>query len=705
MTYYVTTPIYYVNAKPHLGHAYTTIVCDTMARFHRLNGEDAYFLTGTDEHGDKIAEAAKREGVPPQIYVDYISSHFKFTWPKFNIRPDDFIRTTEPRHKEVVSRFLDKVHDSGDIYFGKYGGLYCVGCERFYTEKELVDGLCPDHKTPPRYIAEKNYFFRMGKYQDWLIDHIKKNPDFIRPERYRNEVLSFLSEPLEDLCISRPKTRLTWGIDIPFDRDYVTYVWFDALINYISALGWPDGETYGRYWPHVEHTVAKDILKPHAIFWPTMLRSAGVPVYRYLNVHGYWQMDESKMSKSVGNVVDIFTLRDEFGTDALRYFLMREMTFGLDSEFSYQRIFDRYNADLANDFGNLWQRSVSMLVRYSGGVVSDGALAELSRDAEWEGKIASLFADYRDHFLNMRPSEALKRVWDFIRSLNKFIDTESPWTLAKDPGSRERLDLVMATLVKGLAVAGALVSPVMPGTSDEIWRRLGLAPGTQALDSAALTAALCHGRPVEVGEAFFARAEKEGGTRNRPAKPKDARPASAPVSPSPDVASGPSGPAPAASPAPAQALAASAAAVSPPPGAGTVAAKASPADAGSPAAPAAAPSSPAPDGPPSVISYDDFRKLDLRTALILDAEPVKKSDKLLKLTVEVGEETRTIVAGIRKHFDPETLKGQRMVIVANLAPRELMGIKSHGMVLCSSGADTLALLVPSREMPSGSPVS
>ncbi|MDR1040581.1 MAG: methionine--tRNA ligase [Deltaproteobacteria bacterium] len=691
MTYYVTTPIYYVNAKPHLGHAYTTIVCDTMTRFHRLNGDDSYFLTGTDEHGDKIAEAARKEGVPPQIYVDYISSHFKFTWPKFDIRPDDFIRTTEPRHKETVSRFLEKVHGNGDIYFGEYGGLYCVGCERFYTEKELVDGLCPDHGTAPRYIAEKNYFFRMGKYQDWLIDHIKGNPDFIRPERYRNEVLSFLSEPLEDLCISRPKTRLTWGIDIPFDGEYVTYVWFDALINYISALGWPDGEKFARYWPSVEHCVAKDILKPHAVFWPTMLRSAGVPIYRHLNVHGYWQMDESKMSKSVGNVVDIFSLREEFGTDALRYFLMREMTFGLDSEFSYQRILERYNADLANDFGNLWQRSVTMLIRYSGGVPSKDALAALSRDDAWEGRISGLFSAYRENFLAMRPAEALKRVWDFVGYLNKFIDSEAPWALAKDPGSRARLDTVLATLVKGLAVAGALVSPVMPATADEIWRRLGLAPGTQTLDSAALTLALSHGRPVDVGEAFFARVEKEGKPKSPPPKATDSRDAedsrgSRAAAASETASSGP---------APDQTAPGTSASASTAPGA----------SASSLTQPGASAPGAASDGHPAVVSYDDFRKLELRTALILDAEPVKKSDKLLKLTVEVGEETRTIVAGIRKHFDPETLKGQRMVIVANLAPRELMGIKSHGMVLCSSGADTLALLVPNREMPSGSPVS
>ncbi|MDR1165104.1 MAG: methionine--tRNA ligase [Deltaproteobacteria bacterium] len=639
MTYYVTTPIYYVNAKPHLGHAYTTIVCDSLTRFHRLIGDDSFMLTGTDEHGDKIAEAAAREGCSPQVYVNYISSSFQFAWPKFSVQYDDFIRTTEERHKTAVSRFMNLVSERGDIYFGEYGGLYCVGCERFYTEKELENGLCPDHKTPPKYIAEKNYFFRMGKYQDWLIDHIKKNPDFIQPERYKNEVLSFLSEPLEDLCVSRPKSRLSWGIDIPFDHNFVTYVWFDALINYITALGWPDGEKFPRYWPSAEHVVAKDILKPHAIFWPIMLHSAGLPVYKRLNVHGYWRMEESKMSKSVGNVVDIFTLREEFGSDAIRYFLMREMNFGLDSEFSRERVLERHNADLANDFGNLWQRSATMLHKYLGGVVPATALREIAADPAWSAQLSSLIGEYKENFLRVRPQEALKKVWEFVGSLNKLIDSEAPWALARAEETRPRLQIVMATLIKGLAVIGALASPVAPRTGAELWRRLGLDPGRITLDLAEIDAGLSRGQVVEVGDPFFLRAEREDKGKKTPAPPK----AKAPQAP--------------------------------------------------------------PEGPAPEIDFAEFKRLDLKIGEILEAEPVPKSDKLLKLKVSLGAEERTIVAGIKKYFEPAELVGQRLLVVANLAPRELMGLKSHGMVLCASGEGTLAILNPSRPLPPGSPVS
>ncbi|MDR2354337.1 MAG: methionine--tRNA ligase [Deltaproteobacteria bacterium] len=640
MTYYLTTPIYYVNAKPHLGHAYTTIVCDTMTRFHKLIGDESYFLTGTDEHGDKIALAAAKEGLCPQDYVDYISSHFKYTWPKFNIRYDDFIRTTQDRHKDVVSKFLDLVNNNGDIYFGEYGGLYCVGCERFYNERELVDGLCPDHKTPPVYIAEKNYFFKMSNYQDWLIDHIKTNPDFIRPERYRNEVLSFLSEPLEDLCISRPKSRLNWGIDIPFDQNYVTYVWFDALINYITGLGWPDDSKFQKFWPYAEHCVAKDILKPHAIFWPTMLKSAGVPIYKHLNVHGYWQMDESKMSKSVGNVVDIFSLKEEFGTDALRYFLLREMNFGLDSEFSYQRIFERYNSDLANDFGNLWQRSITMLDKYIGGVIPPHVMNELSHDSDWELVLEDLISEYKAHFINMRPSDALKKVWDFVGYLNKLIVAEAPWVLSRHEETMPRLEKVMGMLVKGLALIAALISPVMPEKSAELWIRLKLDPSSIELDSKKISEALTHGKKIEVGAPLFVRAEK----------------------PEPQIAME--------------------------------------------SVPSNIPSGKkAVDGPVSELSIADFKKVDLRTALVVSAEPLPKSDKLIKLTVKIGDVERVIVAGIKNYFQVEELVGKNIVVVANLAPVKLMGIKSQGMVLCASGNDTLALLLPSRDLPPGSPIT
>ena len=363
--FYVTTPIYYVNAEPHIGHAYTTILADFMSRFYAMLGYDSYFLTGTDEHGDKIDQAATANGTTPQEYADRISGIFRKTWTDLGIGFNDFIRTTEKRHIAVVQQILQKVYDTGDIYFGSYGGFYCVGCERFFTEKEMVDGKCPDHDRKLDFIEEKNYFFKMSKYQDWLIGHIEKNPDFIRPERYRNEVMALLkSEALEDLCISRPKSRLQWGITLPFDENYVTYVWFDALINYISAIGWPDGEKFAAYWPAVQHIIAKDIVKPHGVFWPTMLKAAGIEPYRNLNVHGYWNMQDAKMSKSLGNVVTPKDLADRYGNDQIRYFFLREMSFGNDAKFSEDVIIDRINFDLANDWGNLVNRTVNMLGKF-----------------------------------------------------------------------------------------------------------------------------------------------------------------------------------------------------------------------------------------------------------------------------------------------------------------------------------------------------
>jgi len=326
--FYITTPIYYVNARPHLGHAYTTIIADVATRFNEMLKKDVFFLTGTDEHGDKVVRAAKKENLSSRRYVDRISALYKDLWPELNIKYNYFIRTTDPSHIAVVEQILQRIYDSGDIYYSEYEGLYCFGCERFYNQRELVDGKCPDHETDPEVIKESNYFFKMSKYQDWLIDHIKKNPEFIRPQRYKNEVLSFLKEPLEDLCISRPKTRLKWGITLPFDKDYVTYVWFDALLNYVSALGYPDGDLFKKYWPVAQHIVAKDILKPHGIYWPIMLKAAGIDTYKHLNVHGYWNVDQSKMSKSLGNVVEPLQLKEIYGLDQFRFFLLRDMVFG-----------------------------------------------------------------------------------------------------------------------------------------------------------------------------------------------------------------------------------------------------------------------------------------------------------------------------------------------------------------------------------------
>jgi methionyl-tRNA synthetase len=472
-TFYVTTPIYYVNAEPHIGHAYSTIVADTLKRFYQCLGYATRFQTGTDEHGEKVVQAAQKEGLDPKPYVDRISALFRQTWPVLNIHPDRFIRTTDADHVRVVTHFLNKVYESGDIYFSEYEGQYCLGCERFYTDRELVEGRCPDHRTKPDLVKEANYFFRMSAYQDWLVDHIHKNPDFIRPERYRNEVLSFLSEPLEDLCISRPKSRLIWGIPLPFDDRFVTYVWFDALINYLTGLDFPGGDLFHRFWPSVQHIVAKDILKPHAIYWPTMLKAAGVELYQHLNVHGYWNMDQAKISKSLGNVIRPKDLTDRFGTDAVRYFFLREMVFGLDAQFSEEAMIHRINADLANNFGNCISRSLTMIEKYCGGIVpaaeeagqSEEHLKHLSRQV-WETN------KQETHKLAFHKS--LMSIWELVDEVNKYIDIQAPWALAKDPEKKPRLLTVLYTLAETIRQMAVLLFPFMPQTSMRLFHQLGL---------------------------------------------------------------------------------------------------------------------------------------------------------------------------------------------------------------------------------------
>jgi len=518
--FYLTTPIYYVNAEPHLGHAYTTILGDAMARWHRLAGDRVWFLTGTDEHGDNIAQTAAKAGVSPQAYADRISSSFRNAWRRLGLSNDDFIRTTEARHKTVVQRILQALWEAGEIYLGTYGGQYCFSCERFYTEKEIVDGKCPDHLRPLTYIEEENYFFKMSKYQQWLIDEIQRRPDMIRPERYRNEILGFLRDPLQDLSISRPRKRLEWGIPLPFDDKYVTYVWFDALINYVSALGGPGDTRYETFWPVVQHLIGKDILKPHAVYWPCMLKAAGLPLYRHLNVHGYWRIGGGKMSKTVGNVVEALALADKYGNDAFRYFVMREMVFGLDADFSEEAFVARLNADLANDLGNLASRASTLIVNFAAGVVppagAPGAEEQTVARA-LERTVADAGAAMEEYAFQ----RALTAIWEFVAVVNRYVDASAPWELRKDPAKQPRLNAVLYTLAESLRCLGIVLAPFLPDAAAKIRAALGQT-GEPTL-AEAVWGRLQAGTRVEKIAALFPRVEDRKPAAAAPASDGGAR--------------------------------------------------------------------------------------------------------------------------------------------------------------------------------------
>lgn len=636
MSYYITTPIFYVNAQPHLGHAYSTVVADTACRFNRLIGNDVRFQTGTDEHGDKVVEAAEKAGTSVKEYVDNISGMFREAWPPLSIEPDNFIRTTDKDHIATVQGILQKVYDQDDIYFSDYTGLYCQGCERFLTEKELVDGKCPDHHTEPEEITEQNYFFRMSKYQDWLIDHINNNPEFITPERYRNEVLSFLKEPLEDLCISRPTSRLTWGIPLPFDDRFVTYVWFDALINYLTGIGYPDGDNFAKYWEVAEHVIAKDILKPHGIYWPTMLKAMGLEPYKRLHVHGYWNMNEAKMSKSLGNVVRPGELVEKYGADTVRYFLLREMSFGLDSSFSNDALVGRQNSDLANDLGNLFSRSLTMVRNFSESKVpTPGELT--AEDKELADSAINMLAEYRKQMKNFTFNRALQAVWEVISNANKYIVTNAPWELAKDPAQEQRLATVLYTLLETLRLISLTLHPVMPATANKMATALGIEDKPD-MASQAKWGLMKSGDQINPGPPLFPRIKKddkkaEQKIAQKPSKKKDET-----------------------------------------------------------------------KDDENLITFDQFQKLDLRVGEIVAAEKVKKSDRLLQLTVKAPEE-RTIVAGIAEAYSPEDVIGKQVIIVANLKPAKLMGVTSHGMVLAAKDDGKLFLSAISETVTPGSKVS
>jgi methionyl-tRNA synthetase len=625
--FYLTTPIYYVNDRPHLGHAYSTIVADAMARYRRVAGDDVWFLTGTDEHGDKIAQAAAKAGVTPQAMADQNSAAFRATWQALGIQYSDYIRTTEARHQKVVQAILQKLWDAGEIYLGKYGGHYCYGCERFYTEKEIVDGKCPDHLTPLTWVEEENYFFKMSKYQSWLIDHIERHPDFVRPERYRNEVLGFLRDPLTDLSISRPRRRLEWGIPMPFDDKYVTYVWFDALINYVSALGGPGDSRFEKFWPHVQHVIGKDIVKPHAIYWPCMLKAAGISLYRHLNVHGYWTLGGHKISKSVGNLVEALALKEKYGNDAFRYFVLREMVFGLDADFSEEAFVGRLNADLANDLGNLVSRATTLIVNLGQGVVPERGTTTAAEEA-----VAAAFAKAKTDVAGAMEEfafhRALASIWEFVGVVNRYVDATQPWALAKDPAKKDRLAAALSTLAESLTVLGIMLTPFLPDAAAKIRGALGQSGEPKLAD--AVWGRLGAGAPVQKLSGLFPRVDVT-------------------VTPAPASAD-------------------------------------------------------ASTGAPR-IKIDEFGKVELRVAEVVAAEPLPKSKKLLKLTVSLGPEQRTVVAGIAEHYTPAEIVGKKIVIVANLEAAKLMGVESNGMVLAASSGGKLAVLSLDRDLPPGAKVT
>ena len=455
-TFYLTTPIYYVNDKPHIGHAYTTILADVLARYHRNAGQETFFLTGLDEHGQKVQQAAEDRGIEPLQHCDEMAPRFIDLWEKLHISYDDFIRTTENRHKIIVQMFLQKVYDAGDIYEDEYEGLYSVSEERFITEKEAESDEFRDIKK----LKEKNYFFKMGKYQDALIDHIKSNPKFIQPEHRKNEILGFLRQPLNDLCVSRPKSRLNWGIELPFDKEYVTYVWFDALINYITSPGFgKDHESFDKWWPVSYHLIGKDILTTHAVYWPTMLMSANIELPQSIFAHGWWLMGESKMSKSIGNVINPMDLIDDYGVDPVRYYLMREMVLGQDSNFTMESFIQRYNSDLANDFGNLLSRvSTLMKKNYDGRIPDPGELSEEELRIKTKGE--SLCGTVNGMIKNMRLNEAIENTMQYIRSVNKYMEENAPWKLVKE--DKSAAGKILYTAGEALRLGAVLLSPVMP---------------------------------------------------------------------------------------------------------------------------------------------------------------------------------------------------------------------------------------------------